>query len=141
MAKLNHNKLKKYVAEYSELYSTSVEEAQAKMAEDGLTEEQIFEVSEAIENPKEDEAPKETKVKTSNTEPKEETFEEFTTETIYKFKEDSRGNRMAVKNEWGEHEFEIAKVKFIREVKITQAQANILNEQTINSNKGYYLKD
>ena len=136
MAKLNHNKLKKYVAEYSELYSTSVEEAQTKMAEDGLSEEQIFEVSEAIENPKE-----EVKTEVKKIEGGETAHEEWITETIYKWEEDSRGERHAVRNKWGEHEFTIEKVKFIREVTITEAQASILNEQTINSKKGYYLKD
>ena len=140
MAKLNHNKLKKYVAEYSELYLTSVEEAQAKMAEDGLTEEQIFEVSEAIENPKEETETKEVKSKVSS-EPTEPRYEEWTTEKVYQYKTDSRGNQKAVRDEDGVHQFTIEKVKFIKTTRITPEQAEILNAQSENSNKGYYLKD
>lgn len=136
---INHNKLKKLVATYKELYATSVEESEAKMTEDGLTDEEIFAVSEALSNPSEEETEKPKEKAKKVKEDSAPRYEEWTLEVVYRYKKDSRGNTVEDRDEYGVHLYDLEKLKLIKTTRITEEQAEILNAQSVNSKKGYYL--
>lgn len=127
MAKLHHSTLKKLVAEYSELILSDLATAEAKLAEAGHDEDAIAQVVEAVTNaPQGGDAPDKPADK-----PKAKKESKGTPEVLHfektELKADGKGG--------------FKKGDVLRIVKITQAQADILNEQSANTRIGYYLTE
>ena len=124
MAKLHHATLKKHVATYSELVISDLAAAEAQMSEAGLSEDEIAQVVEAVTNaPEGDEQPAKPEPKKPAKKGSPEVLHFEKTE----LKADGKGG--------------LKKGDVLRIVKITQAQADILNEQSVNTKIGYYLTE
>ena len=127
MAKLHHATLKKHVATYSELVISDLAAAEAQMSEAGLAEDEIAQVVEAVTNaPQGGEEP----AKAEKPEPKK-PAKKSSPDVLHFEKTELRAD--------GKGGFKKGDV--LRIVKITQAQADILNEQSVNTKIGYYLTE
>lgn len=121
---MHHLKLKKLVAENSELIATDEQAAIEKLTAEGLTPEEVTEVIEKSkeapsEKPKSKEAPSEKNY------------------AIHKCEPIKKDNKWVLDDE-GNYTFD--KKDHVRDVNITDYQAEILNSQSFNSKVRYYKK-
>lgn len=140
MAKMNALKKKAAVKKYSDAFKANQEEAHQQMITDGLSEEQAFEVSEALMAATEtDETPKEESKKgkstpAKNKEGKNIAYEKWAVEVGVE--RDADNDVVYDKHQRTIPKF--TKEKLLRTVKISEAQAEILNSQSVNSKLRYY---
>lgn len=122
---MHHKTLEKLVAEYKELILSNIDEAKSQMSANGLSEEDIEEViAKATATPSE-EKPKEP---TKPSKAKKEEGKEIDAHTIQVFE------KWSVSKEG-------KKIDYLRDSKISQIQADVLNRQTEQSRIAYILKD
>jgi ribosomal protein L12E/L44/L45/RPP1/RPP2 len=125
---MHHATRKKLVAEYSELITSNIEEAKSQMAANGLTEEEIEEVITEASKPS-GETPAKTITKASKPSGEEEvengnlSFEKWQMTK----KRDDEGNVVG-----------LDKVKKLKNVSIRQEQADLLNDQAVNTFIQYF---
>lgn len=138
MAKINHNKLKTALAKYSEAYKENPTDIESLMLADGYSEDEVAQIIEALnEEPKAETKVVKTKVNATTTSTP--TYEKWSVRVVYQYKE-IRGQRVEVKDELGYHLYDLEKRDYIRDCRLSEEQAEILNEQSINSKEHYYKK-
>jgi len=138
--KINHNKLKTALAKYSEAYKENPTDIEALMLADGYSEDEVAQIIEALnpsEEPKAETKVVKTKVNATTTSTP--TYEKWSVRVVYQYKE-IRGQRVEVKDELGYHLYDLEKRDYIRDCRLSEEQAEILNEQSINSKEHYYKK-
>ena len=135
MAKLNHLKKKAAVAEHSATYKTDPDAVIAALQAAEFSPEHITEIIDAIEG----ELPVKPKEKTKAPEKVglNPVFEKWTIRV--EFERDPDTNE-PLKDKWGANIPIFKKVELLRECKISDEQAAILNAQSVNSLIHYYKK-
>ena len=147
---MNALRKKSAVTKYGEAIKADLAAAEAQLAQDGYTPEEIAEVVEAVSTPQPNdppaEAPPATKSKPAESKKpakaKEDvkpgmlTFDKCQVEVIFELKKNGQ-RKLDQDGELIPPKFEKGKV--LKEVKITQAAADILNQQSENTKIRYYL--
>ena len=146
MAKINHNKLKTALAKYSEAYKENPTDIESLMLADGYSEDEVSQIIEALnEEPKVDPRggqlaeTKVVKTKVNATTTSTPTYEKWSVKVVYQFKQ-VRNQNVPVLDELGYHLYDLEKRDYIRDCRLSEEQAEILNEQSINSKEHYYKK-
>lgn len=138
MAKMNALKKNKAVKKYADDFKADPASAEAKMSADGYSDEEIFQITEALTAEQSDEElntkKPEKKSKAAVSESKNGIFEKWAVEV--KIEKDEDGDPKLDK--YGRTIPYFDKIKQLRTVKITQEQADILNSQSRNTNLRYY---
>jgi hypothetical protein len=137
MTKINHNKLKTALAKYSEAYKESPEGIEELILADGYSEDEVTQIIEALDPT--EKAETKVKAKVNATVTSTPVYEKWSVKVVYQYKE-IRGQRIPIEDELGYHLFDLEKRDYIRDCKISEDQAEILNQQSINSKEHYYKK-
>lgn len=133
---MNVNRKNAAVKKYADTYKSDPDKAIAEMTEKGFSEEEIFEVTEAISKGEvKDEKPKAAKKEVAKG-GKNNIYEKWKVEVSYE--RDKNGKEL--KDEDGRNIPIFEKVKHLRDVTISEVQSEVLNSQSVNSNLRYYLK-
>jgi len=136
---MHHAKKKSAINKYSEAIKADQSAAETQMREDGLSDDDIFIITEAVNG---GEQPAETKTEKATNKPSEKVglnpiYEKWKIGIRYELDED----REPVTDKKGRTIPIFEKEKLIRTCKISDEQAEILNSQSRNTKERYYVQE
>lgn len=138
MSKINALKKKAAIKKYGEGLKSDYDATVALMTEDGYSEEEIFQINEALseEEPAKDEKPVKDEKPGKTVVSKNPVFEKWRVKVEYVLDKKDK----PVIDEDGNPVVEITKFEYLRDAKISDKQAELLNSQSANTKIKYYKK-